>query len=154
MNDANDPGPDALAWLDRVIERHHGEPRERPHQLYLTGDQIYADHVAVAVLPTLTALGNELLGFTEKVPARGDDWPVDQKHLPTGWRTPVIDGEARFTGMSNDSHLVSLGEFCAMHLLAWSPDVWPPDGRVPPWVCSCYAPVRSASWDVPKSPDE
>lgn len=76
INDKNDRGPDALAWLDDEIRRHRAQPRERPHQLYLTGDQIYADHVAVTLLPMLTRLGNHLLGHNVHLP--GDN----VEHLP------------------------------------------------------------------------
>lgn len=131
INDGNDQGPDALPWLDDLIRRDQADPRKQPHQLYLTGDQIYADHVAVAVLPMLTALGNHLLGSVEHVAVQGQRWPVDQKHFPTGWRHHVAASEAKLTSTSSESHLYSLAEYCAMYLAAWSPDVWPPLSSFP-----------------------
>ena len=37
--------PDAMVWIDDQIADHVGDPRGRPHQLFLGGDQIYADDV-------------------------------------------------------------------------------------------------------------
>ncbi|MGH2353235.1 MAG: hypothetical protein ACRDJN_16635, partial [Chloroflexota bacterium] len=50
-------GADALTWLDDLIRRDRDDPGARPHQLFLTGDQIYADSVAVALLPNLYGPG-------------------------------------------------------------------------------------------------
>ena len=37
--------PDALAYVDDYIADHVQDPRSRPHQLILGGDQVYADDV-------------------------------------------------------------------------------------------------------------
>ena len=50
-------GPDALAWLDDQLKPNAPVPADRPQQLFLTGDQIYADDVAGALLPMLNGLG-------------------------------------------------------------------------------------------------
>ncbi len=67
---------DGMAWIDDLIlEWRRGgpgatalDPNIRPHQLFLTGDQIYADDVATAMLPMLNRVGNALIGRTELLP--------------------------------------------------------------------------------------
>ncbi|MBK9031043.1 MAG: hypothetical protein IPL61_06865 [Myxococcales bacterium] len=54
-------GPDALAFLDDLIFTRRNEPLARPHQLFLTGDQIYADDVPKPLLPLCTTLGHYLI---------------------------------------------------------------------------------------------
>jgi hypothetical protein len=69
---------DGMAWVDDLIlEWRRGrpgatalDPNVRPHQLFLTGDQIYADDVALAWLPMLNRLGGGLIGQTELLPTR------------------------------------------------------------------------------------
>jgi len=122
-------GPDALAWLDDVIEEDRLDPVARPQQLFLTGDQIYADDVATCMLPMLTALARELLGFDENVPVRGpqdaDPWTlVPAKDLVPQRRARVAIEVARFTSTDSANHLLGFGEFAAMYLAVWSPRVW------------------------------
>ena len=59
---------DMLASLDKLIEDNRTKAVSRPHQLFLTGDQIYADDVADALLALLTPAGEALLGWTEELP--------------------------------------------------------------------------------------
>ncbi len=126
--------PDLLTALDEQIEAARTNAAGRPHQLFLTGDQIYADDVAPALLHLCTDIGNELIGATERLPIR---WappgetaelkhlPVDHLHFPAGGRKAVVTEEARMTTVDGESHLLSLGEFCAMHLLVWNNALWP-----------------------------
>ncbi|MCW9064674.1 MAG: hypothetical protein OQJ78_00125, partial [Ignavibacteriaceae bacterium] len=55
-------GHDSPAALDFLIDSNLLEPKKRPHQLFLTGDQIYADDVARSVLPHLSTKGKALFG--------------------------------------------------------------------------------------------
>jgi hypothetical protein len=63
---------DALTFVDDLILTWRGEPgfdaNHRPHQLFLTGDQIYADDVEGPMLPMLNRAGNRLLGKVEDLP--------------------------------------------------------------------------------------
>lgn len=128
---------DALAWVDDIIEGVRESAIERPHQLMLSGDQIYADDVPVVLLPQLQQRGIELLGATEFVPMMWREGvadpptptqrPVDAEHLPAGMRHHLIDSEARMTSNDNHSHLIAFGEFCAMYLFVWSPVLWDVD---------------------------
>ena len=115
-------GIDALPALDDLIKIALAEPLMRPHQALLTGDQIYADDVAQPLLVELTAAANLALGWEESIPLAAGAKPISQ--LKPGDRQAVAK-EAKFTSTEADSHLLGLGEFYAMYLLAWSPALWP-----------------------------
>jgi transposase len=120
-------GPDALWMLDGLITQGARDGNLRPHQLLLTGDQIYADDVADVLLMALSDAGETLLGWKEAfpVPAFGSstqtssvaDWPPEFRQCPL-----LVAG---FTSDDLRSHLMSLGEYLAMYLFAWSDVLWP-----------------------------
>ncbi|MCA8880537.1 MAG: hypothetical protein KDA73_11400 [Rhodobacteraceae bacterium] len=58
------PDPDALAMVDALIfdDDRYKNPSTRPHQLFLGGDQIYADDVAVLHMLVLQDLALKLIG--------------------------------------------------------------------------------------------
>jgi hypothetical protein len=120
-------GEDALAALDDILARWHENPHtdERPHQLFLTGDQIYADDVADVLLDLLTPLGVELMGWAETVP--GVNLPITDPRLAPGKREEIVgkDHFAKFTSGAAVSHLIALGEYYAMYVMVWSLDLWP-----------------------------
>ena len=121
---------DALTFVDDFIAEHLLNATLRPHQLFLTGDQIYADEVATPLLPAITRVGIELIGSHpgadeetvphEELPVGGKTYPVDQQRFPTGRRQALLRSEAKFSTVGGHSHLLSLGEYCAMYLFAWS----------------------------------
>jgi hypothetical protein len=120
-------GHPALQWLDSYIDDLHGAIAGRPHMLFLTGDQIYADDVAAALLPGLTALGIELLGGVEEVPSPVDNTKslkVNSLTLPPAFRQRVT-ARSGFTSDWAASHLIGFGEFLAMYCAAWNPNLWP-----------------------------
>ncbi|MCC6861018.1 MAG: hypothetical protein IT158_20795 [Bryobacterales bacterium] len=121
---------DGMAWIDdQIREARFNDPLHRPHQLYLTGDQIYADDVPLPLLPQLLARGRELLGNNEFLPTR---WPgpgvtyrpADAHHFPPALREAIVISEARFTSTDYHSHLLSFGEYSAMYLFCWSNVLW------------------------------
>jgi hypothetical protein len=120
----NGEGIGALQTLDDIIAANIKDAvaanvsvaEKRPHQLFLTGDQIYADDVADALLHVLTDAGNTLLGWTETLPLVNKP-PQD---LKPGSRKDTVRNLGRITSDEADSHLLSLGEFYAMYLVAWS----------------------------------
>lgn len=133
---------DGLAWVDdRIREGRLGLPepedpskkQKRPHQLLLTGDQIYADDVPLPLLPQLIERGRELLGNNEFLPTRWPKettatyWPADAEHFPPAMRTELIVTEARFTTTDSSSHLISFGEFAAMYLFIYCNALWKVD---------------------------
>ena len=97
---------------------------ERPQQLYLTGDQIYADDVSDTLLPMLTQLGRELLGPDEVLPVDDKKVPVTLINFPAARRSKLMRLEAKFSTGSAANHLLSFGEFAAMYLAVWSSRAW------------------------------
>ncbi len=107
-------GRDALQALDGMIQSTASSATERPHQLYLTGDQIYADDVADALLHMLNDAASAL-GFADEglVLAR------------PGQRAQQV----KAAGITADdaackSQLVTFSEYCTMYLFAWSDVLW------------------------------
>ena len=122
-------GPDALALLDVLIEQAAANPTARPHQLLLTGDQIYADDVSAALLKLLTDAGDTLL-YGDPSKASKEILPVlssPVSTLPPYWRYDLLNS-AGFTSDDMRSHLMSLSEYLAMYLFTWSDVLWPIDG--------------------------
>lgn len=122
-------GSDALAWLDDLIEDHRSDVDERPQQLFLTGDQIYADDVAAPLLGMLQSLAKELLGYDETIVMAGGAAGVGTtrvalKDLPPLRRGRLCAEVAKLSSTDCASHLLGFGEFTAMYLAAWSPRVW------------------------------
>jgi hypothetical protein len=130
---------DAQVWVDDLIVEARKDMStyalKRPHQLLLTGDQIYADDVMRLHLDMLMDAAKELIGSTpdasedlvpiEKLTVGGKSWPSDQNHFPPGARENFIWHEALMTTTDGDNHLISFGEFCAMYLFVWSNGCWP-----------------------------
>lgn len=125
---AHGHGADGLAALDDVIERTRLDPLQRPQQLFLTGDQVYADDVPMMLLPQLTAAGTALLGAPETLALRGDtgDQTVaaTAANFPTTWRQELITQQAGMSSLEASSHVLSFGEFCALYLFYWSNVLW------------------------------
>jgi hypothetical protein len=137
--------PDAMTFVDDLIDAGRTDPLQRPHQLFLTGDQIYADDVATSLLHWLMDIGNTLTGSfavdgeatggVEQLPTRWPNqppgtqsvrlWPANHDYFPAGLRRNATVNEARFSTEDGESHLFSFGEFCAMHLLVWCNELWP-----------------------------
>ncbi|MBD2314928.1 PhoD-like phosphatase [Desertifilum sp. FACHB-1129] len=117
---------DAAAIIDDLIARQAQYPNNRPQQLFFTGDQIYGDDVADAMLAVLTEAGDTLLGWQEQLPVQQAD-----SNLKPGQRCETAKLEAGLTAMLVNkehlakSHLFSLGEYLTIYLFAWSPVLWP-----------------------------
>lgn len=112
-------GPDVLALVDSLIADKATIIGERPQQLLLTGDQIYADDVAASLLVMLTDAATVLLGFDEIMQPG-----VTASMLPPFSRRKILDS-AGFSSEDLDSHLMSLGEYLCMYLFVWSDVLWP-----------------------------
>ena len=123
---------DALAALVPLV----ADVDERPHQLYLTGDQVYADDIATPLLPLVISLGTDVAG-TQDLPGFPPDprpggngaataagVPGNLANLPPLRRKWLLWQLAAFTGNDTENHAITFGEFVALHLLAWSPRVW------------------------------
>ena len=124
---------DTLSFVDDIIKENRADPLKRPQQLFLSGDQIYADSVVGSLLHHLTVLGYDLLEKKETLPTNGKEpgtqqrWPADTVHFPAFIRRRLIDSEARFTTGDTANHLISFGEYVGMYLSVWSDTTWPED---------------------------
>ena len=139
-------GSDALVALDVMLQQSAADPaKQRPHQLYLTGDQIYADDVADALL-FLIKDAEKALGLPGGGPPKPPD---DPDELRPGRRARYVTRKVGMTaiyGVGFDpplsvigtpdwavakSHLLSFAEYCLMYLFAWSPVLWPDKNDLP-----------------------
>jgi hypothetical protein len=130
-------GPDALSILDDLIRVTVQNAVERPHQLLLTGDQIYADDVAAVLLAQIMDASNTLLGIDPKattgwqgeetLPSFGSSAaPFKPSDCPPLCREDLLGrAGAGFTSADLRSHLMSLGEYLCMYLFTWSDVLWP-----------------------------
>ncbi len=130
-------GRDCMEAVDQLIAVNPDDVH-RPHQLFLTGDQIYADDVSIRFLPWLSRAGGRLLygdqygadltqpaTTLEQLPVAGHSYACDQTNFPTGRRQWLCDNEALFSTTDGDSHLFGFGEFCAMYLCMYANAIWP-----------------------------
>lgn len=125
-------GGDVFPTLDTILEARWPDPLSRPHQLFLTGDQIYADDVHPALLRMATVVGAAAFGWPqlERLPGV---FPVaataDTDHfvMAPGRRQELVHSRAGFSSREAACHLVSLAEYFGMYLLAWSDALWPHD---------------------------
>jgi hypothetical protein len=131
--DTTNDFPDALAFLDDLLskDKAYKTATARPHQLFLTGDQIYADDLSRPLLHMLNTTAQTLMGATERIPftdhsqSTGKDArPVDLINFPVGRRLNLVLNEGGMTSSDGSSHLFSFGEFCAMYLFVWSNVPW------------------------------
>ena len=122
-------GQDTLAFVDNLILESPQLPTARPHQLFLTGDQIYGDDVADPILWLIQGISKLLLGWTEELPLIVGT--IKPEELSPGKRTKVAEIEGGLTAMFRGasakakSHLMSFGEYVSAYLLAWSPVLIP-----------------------------
>jgi hypothetical protein len=132
---------DAMPLMDDIFtaeEKNTGKkayqhPDLRPQQLFLTGDQIYADEVEANYLALLNQTGRELLSGNstivwEHLPFEHGgqvyNVPLTCGLFPPGRRQRLIRKEAAMSpGMG--SHLLGFSEYAAMYLMAWSTSCWP-----------------------------
>ncbi|MCC0178697.1 PhoD-like phosphatase [Waterburya agarophytonicola K14] len=129
-------GKDTLSYVDNLILESARSATERPHQLFLTGDQIYGDDVADPILWLAQGVSKLLFGWSEELPLVSGS--ISSDDLLPGQRTKIAEIEGGLTAMLVDtpeeakSHLMSFGEYAAAYLLAWSPVFIPaqfPTGR-------------------------
>ena len=122
----NHDSPEAMGYLDDIVKAKRTDLPNRPQQLFLTGDQIYADDLGGCLLRQINAIGRDVLGFTETLPIDNRDVAVDTIEFPALRRRHLVREIGRFTTTDGTNHLLSYGEFVALHLLSWSPRLWRP----------------------------
>lgn len=91
---------------------------QRPSQLVMTGDQIYADDVSPIMLDLLQQLQLELGFFDERLPAAEGDFSPRDLELDT--RGNVLKPEHGFTSSHKDCHLMSFADYFCMYILAFA----------------------------------
>jgi hypothetical protein len=142
-------GRDVFPLLDGLLEQTAPDPYSRPHQLFLTGDQIYADDVADPLLWATQVVSRALLGWEDTL-LLGNN-PTKPSELQPGQRSEIAETWGGFTAMlphkpeNAKSHLLSWGEYCAMYLLVWSPVLWP--DRFPAGQKVCTDGKLAQQWD-------
>ncbi len=119
-------GDDAMAYIDDLIGSRREGSTPPPHQLILSGDQIYADRVAAPLLPVVNAVGREMLGGpTEELPLSDTEGLIcDTDRLPPLHRKRICSLDAKLSCNSGQSHVFSLAEYCGLYALSWSTSVW------------------------------
>ncbi len=131
----NGIGDEAFRHLDTLLKtnRDRDKLEKRPQQLFLTGDQIYADEIPKIALPFVNALGRELFGDQKEQlvikasSTKPETISADMEHFPPGCRQFLVNETAKFTGNGIESHLLAFQEYCSTYLHYWSPEVWSPE---------------------------
>lgn len=128
-------GPDALERVYKIIYDNAVNPvgiatdptTRRPQMLFLTGDQIYADDVADAMLYMITRYADLLIGWDEDLLPLGCDFTK----LDPGERGINIKDVAKFSVEIEDagSHLMKLREYAIMYCMVWSNALWEADAN-------------------------
>jgi len=145
------PKRDGMLWVDELIAaRGPTAFVDRPHQLFLTGDQIYADQPSAVLLPVLTNLARLLVGPEDAgLSPTGDRFePVTLELFPPAFRGEIVRRSAGFTTSDGESHLISYGEFVAYYLLTWSPALWDLGARLWPDDFNAANVVMPEDWRV------
>ena len=116
-------GKEMLSAIDTMLEASPQDAANRPQQLFMTGDQVYADDVAASLLFALIDAGKFLLqGNQEEIlplvnaPART---------LAPGGRGATVRNRAMLTTTTPENHLLAWSEYAMMYLFAWSDVLWP-----------------------------
>lgn len=129
------PGRDAMAILDDLLGDHNADPSQRIQQLWLTGDQIYANSAAPELMEDLTDVGKQLIAgngpggefvtLHDETTPIDYTYPLDGYHFPAGRRLMLMNRVGGFTAEGNTAHAIGFGEFASMYLAAWHTNVWP-----------------------------
>ncbi len=116
---------DALEAADHILRQAFRGNGQRPHMLFLTGDNIYNDGCERECFDVVLDAASILLGWDETMPG------VDKKlSAMSGVRWEYALDDA---GLSNTGpwpalrHLFGMGESLALHLLAFADNLWPDD---------------------------
>jgi hypothetical protein len=146
------PGADAedamRAYDEWLAGRAHAN-FARPASLFLTGDQIYADDVAIRLFESVRRLAADVFGYVEQMPeasgsglksADSYSWtatPAPPPGTGAGSRAPVATAKVSdrkrlthhstspigFTTDDGEAHLLSFAEYAAMYLMVWNPEL-------------------------------
>ncbi len=116
-------GKEMLSAIDTILEASPQDAANRPQQLFMTGDQIYADDVAASLLFALIDAGKFLLQGNQEEALPLVNAPAST--LAPGGRSAVVRNRAMFTTTTPENHLLAWSEYATMYLFAWSDVLWP-----------------------------
>jgi len=120
----NDGNPDRLAAGDEVIAKSPKNCKKRPSALFLAGDQIYADDVAMPMLDNIQRAAKEHIGKEEVIYSAIDSSKTikPSTFLIRGRKDFITDtGNVGFTTGKGHNHLMTFGEYASMYLNIFSP---------------------------------
>jgi hypothetical protein len=140
---------DSLLAGDHLVGKTLTDVEKRPALLMMSGDQIYADHVAGVTLFAIHQViallglndesftddnlaeqgitcGSELYQFSEQYFQR--ELLLPKSSSPTSWFSPsfITTGKQKsiFTSTYAHNHVMTFAENMAMYFLMWSPTLW------------------------------
>src|SRR5712692_6352528 len=116
-------GKEMLSAIDTMLEASPQDVANRPQQLFMTGDQIYADDVAASLLFALIDAGKFLLQGNQEEVLPLVNAPAST--LAPGRRGAAVRNMAMFTTTTPENHLLAWSEYATMYLFAWSEVLWP-----------------------------
>ncbi|WP_232368308.1 alkaline phosphatase family protein [Alteromonas sp. MB-3u-76] len=136
-------GEDALAQVDRLIEKGLTSGVSLPDVLLMTGDQIYADDVAGPMLKAIhqccdllglyhESLEGATITNTQDLASHPHGFYERQQLLPRISTNTVLSSlffgakkKPVFTSVNAQNHLIGSAEILAMYFLVWSDSLWP-----------------------------
>jgi hypothetical protein len=126
-NKLHGKGNHSLASADLHLEEEFNNLKERPHSLFLLGDQIYADDVPDPVFPVITELHKKLVGNREDLTVIEDR--LTEPHFKESinkinGRQYIMDYLCQFSSKDAYNHLMKFGEYATLYLLLWGPQLW------------------------------
>jgi len=136
--------PDSLLAGEQLVRKTLLDVEKRPAFLMMSGDQIYADHVAGVTLYAIHQViallglhdesfsdenlakqgitcGRELYQFSEQYFQR--ELLLPKSASPAAWFRPIKQ-QPIFTSTYAHNHVMTLAENMAMYFLVWSPTLW------------------------------
>ncbi|WP_457670737.1 hypothetical protein [Thiolapillus sp.] len=115
----HDPeGIDQLGYAATLIQRKLDAP-DRPSQLFLTGDQIYADDVSPLLLYSFREL-RQKLGIQNESAAIGAGKYFNPESVKLDNRRDYLRKKYGFTSGAKDSHLITFSDYLCMYLFSFA----------------------------------
>ncbi len=111
--------PDQIIEACKRMQIDGNDLTKRPSQLFLTGDQIYADDVALPMALLCSKLASYLVGDESMPNPESGELNVVPSDVALLTRDQYIHSENGFTTTEQKLHLMGFGEYVAMHLMTW-----------------------------------
>ncbi len=140
---------DALHALDAIISINSLKYNKRPHLLFLTGDQIYADEVSNLVLELIIDAEEFLIGKNKYgTSGKPGSFNPTNERLPhlnirnvnpllgTGKRAKLIASTKNrispddLSSSAAENHVITLGEYIMLYIFSWSHSIWPTENVI------------------------